>query len=63
MWEFKVKSKKKKKKNGPAHEGPPIKPVGKPVEPVSKPVKPAGKPVARELLNFKLVKPTGKTGR
>ena len=49
MWEFKVKSKKKKKKNGPAHEGPPIKPV-----------KPAGKPVARELLNFKPVKPTGK---
>ena len=52
MWEFKVKSKKKKKKNGPAHEGPPIKPV--------KPVKPAGKPVARELLNFIPVKPTGK---
>ena len=63
MWEFKVKSKKKKKKNGPAHEGPPIKPVkpaGKPVKPVGKPVKPAGKPVARELLNFKPVKPTGK---
>ena len=46
MWEFKVKSKKKKKKNRTAHEGPPIKP--------------AGKPVARELLNFKPVKPTGK---
>ena len=70
MWEFKVKSKKKKKKNGPAHEGPPIKPVkpagkpvkpvGKPVKPAGKPVKPAGKPVARELLNFKPVKPTGK---
>jgi len=45
LWEFKVKSIKKKKKNGPAHEGPPIKPV---------------KPVARELLNFKPVKPTGK---
>ena len=62
MWEFKVKS-KKKKKNGPAHEGPPIKPVkpaGKPVKPVGKPVKPAGKPVARELLNFKPVKPAGK---
>ena len=56
MWEFKVKSKKKKKKNGPAHEGPPIKPV----KPASKPVKPAGKPVAREFLNFKPVKPTGK---
>ena len=55
MWEFKVKS-KKKKKNGPAHEGPPIKPV----KPAGKPVKPAGKPVARELLNFKPVKPTGK---
>ena len=49
MRRFKVKSKKKKKKNGPAHEGPPIKPV-----------KPAGKPVARELLNFKPVKPAGK---
>ena len=49
MWEFKVKSKKKKKKNEPAHEGPPIKPV-----------KPAGKPVARGLLNFKPVgKPVG----
>ena len=56
MWEFKVKSKKKKKKNGPAHEGPPIKPV----KPAGEPVKPAGKPVARELLNFKPVKPTGK---
>ena len=64
LWEFKVKSKKKKKKNGPAHEGPPIKPVkpagkpvkpaGKPVKPVGKPVKPAGKPVARELLNLDL---------
>ena len=59
MWEFKVKSKKKKKKNGPAHEGPPIKPAGKPVKPVGKPVKPAGKPVkpagkpvARENLNL-----------
>ena len=60
---FKVKSKKKKKKNGPAHEGPPIKPVkpaGKPVKPDGKPVKPAGKPVARKLLNFKPVKPAGK---
>ena len=57
MWEFKVKSKKKKKKNRPAHEGPPIKPVkpaGKPVKPAGKPVKPVGKPVARELLNLDL---------
>ena len=29
-------------------------------QPTGKPVKPAGKPVARELLNFKPVKPTGK---
>src|SRR6185437_4414087 len=53
---------KRKRKNRPAHEGPPIKPVkpaGKPVKPAGKPVKPAGKPVARKLLNFKPVKPTG----
>ena len=60
MWEFKVKSKKKKKKNGPAHEGPPIKPVKPAGKPVGKPVKPASKPVARERLNFKPVKPIGK---
>ena len=60
MWEFKVKSKKNKKKNGPAHEGPPIKPVKPAGKPAGKPVKPAGKPVARELLNFKPVKSTGK---
>ena len=56
MWEFKVKSKNKKEKNRPAHEDPPIKPV----KPAGKPVKSAGKPIARELLNFKPVKPTGK---
>jgi len=63
---LKLNQKRKKKKNGPAHEDPPINPVKPAGKLIArellnfKPVKPAGKPVAQEPLNFKPVKPTGK---